>query len=366
MAEVRVCVISSLAKRHPASQNVIKILKALLREENVEVLSSGFLAGMVPKPLKLMAYLIDEALLSLKLLKILHRVSAIFILQEYHVIASLMTRLSGRKLVLLVGGSPFQASFHREKESRSLLSSLIYGSNLLITMICNELAHRIVVVTPSLVDSAELARHRGKVSLASVFPYISQGPNFDITKRHRERELMIGFVGRLERIKGVLNFVEAMPLILKSFPDLRILIIGDGPLRATIEEKIEAMGISGTVKILGKVPHERMPHHYNSLKLLVLPSYSEGLPLAMLEAMSCGTPALATAVGGIPDVIRDGETGFILRSNDPEHIAERVVELLSRPDLLEEVSERAYNWVRENLSAERALKSWRDILEKLS
>jgi len=65
--------------------------------------------------------------------------------------------------------------------------------------------------------------------------------------------------------------------------------------------------------------------------------------------MACGTLVLATPVGAIPDVIKDNETGFLLKSNDPEHIAERIIELLNKPDLLEKVSVNAYNYVREKL-----------------
>ncbi len=365
MIKNKVCVISSRAKQHPTSQNVIKILETLLTKEKVAFLSSGFLAGIAPRFLKLLAYLIDEIVLSLKLLKLLPKIDAVFILQEYHVLASFITRLSGRKLVLLVGGSPLQASFYREGESLSPLSSLIYGSNLLITIVCNWLTHRIVVVTSSLVDSSELTKYKEKVSIAPVFPYVSCRSSFDLSKEYKERELIIGFVGRLERIKGILNFVDAIPLISRHFRDIKVLIIGDGPLRGEIERRIEKHEISGVVELLGRVPHEDLSQYYNEFKLLVLPSYSEGVPLVILEAMSCGTPSLATEVGGIPDVIKEGETGFLLKSNDPEEIAERVIELLNRPKLLEEVSKRAYNWVKENLNMEMTLKSWQDILKQL-
>jgi glycosyltransferase involved in cell wall biosynthesis len=101
------------------------------------------------------------------------------------------------------------------------------------------------------------------------------------------------------------------------------------------------------------------------MKLLVLPSYTEGLPNIVLEAMACGTVVLATPVGAIPDIIKDGETGFLLKSNDPKHIAERILELLNKPELLDKVSINAYNYVRKNFSYEKTLDAWRKILSEL-
>jgi glycosyltransferase involved in cell wall biosynthesis len=81
--------------------------------------------------------------------------------------------------------------------------------------------------------------------------------------------------------------------------------------------------------------------------------------------MACGTPVLATPVGGIPDLVKEGETGFLLKSNNPEHMAERIIELLNKPEILEKVSINAYNYVRENFSFEKTLKSWRRIFSEL-
>ena len=81
--------------------------------------------------------------------------------------------------------------------------------------------------------------------------------------------------------------------------------------------------------------------------------------------MACGTPVLATPVGGVSYVVKEGETGFLLNSNDPKHIAERIVDLLNRPNLLESVSAKAYRYVRENFNPENTLEVWRRILMDL-
>jgi glycosyltransferase involved in cell wall biosynthesis len=143
------------------------------------------------------------------------------------------------------------------------------------------------------------------------------------------------------------------------------MVCGEGNLTTQIKKLVKTEGISDCVKIMGWIPHQDLPKYLNEMKILVLPSFTEGLPNIMLEAMACGTPVLATPVGAIPDVIKDGETGFLLRSNDPKHIAERIIELLNKPELLEKVSVNAYNFVRGNFSYEKTLESWRRIFSEL-
>jgi glycosyltransferase involved in cell wall biosynthesis len=115
----------------------------------------------------------------------------------------------------------------------------------------------------------------------------------------------------------------------------------------------------------GWIRHEKVVDYLNELKLFVLPSYSEGLPTIVLEAMACGTPVLATSVGAITDIINEGQTGFLLKSNNPEHIAERVIELSSKLGLLEKVSADAYKYVKKNFSYEKTLNTWQKVFHEL-
>jgi glycosyltransferase involved in cell wall biosynthesis len=164
--------------------------------------------------------------------------------------------------------------------------------------------------------------------------------------------------------KGVLNFVEAIPITVKQMKNVDFVLVGDGPLFSLVNKKIGVFS-GQQVKVLKWLPHHKLPLLLNKLRLLVLPSVTEGLPNVVLEAMACGTPVLATPVGAIPDIIKEGESGFLLKSNDPKHIAERIIELLNKPDLLEKVSVNAYNYVRENFSFEKTLDAWRKILSEL-
>jgi glycosyltransferase involved in cell wall biosynthesis len=114
----------------------------------------------------------------------------------------------------------------------------------------------------------------------------------------------------------------------------------------------------------GWISHDDLPGYLNQLRLLVLPSYTEGLPNIMLEAMACGTPVLATPVGAIPDVIRDGKTGFIMENNSPECIAENVARALASPDL-EEIAEAGRRFVEENFTFEKVVGKWKRLLQEI-
>ncbi|KUL00274.1 MAG: Glycosyl transferase, group 1, partial [Methanomicrobiales archaeon 53_19] len=174
----------------------------------------------------------------------------------------------------------------------------------------------------------------------------------------------IGYIGRLSGEKGVQHFAEALPAILGDRDDLRVLIGGDGQLKDSIVATLQEEGLTARVDLPGWIAHDDLPAYLNQLRLLVLPSYTEGLPNIMLEAMACGTPVLATPVGAIPDVIIDGKTGFIMENNSPECIAENVARALASPDL-EEIAEAGRRFVEENFSFESTVARWKEVLEEI-
>lgn len=225
------------------------------------------------------------------------------------------------------------------------------------------LSNSVILYSDNLVKEWQLEKHKHNISIAH--EHFLNLSTFRIEKQVNERDSIVGYVGRLSKEKGVLNFLQAIPMVLKRRDPIEFVIGGDGPLGSRIKEFVVQRNLSNKVKLTGWIPHEKLPSCLNELKLLVLPSFTEGLPNILLEAMACGTPVLATPVGAIPDVIRDGETGFYLKSNDPRHIANRIAELSSKPELLEKVSINAYRYVRDNFSYEKTLETWRKIFEEL-
>jgi glycosyltransferase involved in cell wall biosynthesis len=193
------------------------------------------------------------------------------------------------------------------------------------------LADQIDVESESVTHFLGLEEYAEKISINGA-RYIDRDLFFP-TKPFDERNNVIGYVGRLHESKGIMNFVRAIPLLIQRFKDLRFVIIGEGVLEERITDELERENASNYVTCTGWVPHEALPRYLNDLKILVLPSYSEGLPGVVQEAMSCGVPVLATKVGAIPDMITDGETGFILEDNSPEGIAESVSRIIDSQNL---------------------------------
>ena len=123
-------------------------------------------------------------------------------------------------------------------------------------------------------------------------------------------------------------------------------------------------GTYNKVKLTGWISHDELPNYFNEMRLLVLPSYTEGLPGIVLEAMACGTPVLVTPVGGVPDLIRDGGTGFIMEDNSPESIAKNVIRALKHPGL-DEISHSARKLIEQEYTYEVMVEKCRHALEEL-
>ena len=148
------------------------------------------------------------------------------------------------------------------------------------------------------------------------------------------------FVGRFSTNKGVSDLVAAMKTILKEMAGARLALVGYGPEEETIRRAISSRGLQAEVKLLGRVSRAEIPTYMASADLLVLPSIRvEGLGVVLLEALASGTAVVGTNVGGIPDIVRDGETGLLCRSQDPEDLAEKCLRMLRDAELRRRTTE---------------------------
>jgi glycosyltransferase involved in cell wall biosynthesis len=140
---------------------------------------------------------------------------------------------------------------------------------------------------------------------------------------------LVGVVARLQPEKGVANFLKAAARVARHFPEAHFVIAGDGPLRQELVALAEDLGLRDRVRFLGF--RSDASELMGSLDVLVVPSLTEGSPLVTLEAMAAGVPVVASAVGGIPDQIRDGKEGLLVAPGDTGAMAEAIAALLRDP-----------------------------------
>ena len=148
------------------------------------------------------------------------------------------------------------------------------------------------------------------------------------------------FLSRFVREKGLFELVEAFARISKEYPDARMVMAGDGPVYEELEQTILEVGLSDVVELPGYIRGEDKAVVLNDADIFVLPTYyGEGCPVSMLEAMAAGLAIVSTPVGGIPDILHDGQNGVLLASAAPDLIYEALHSLLSSPELLTKIGE---------------------------
>lgn len=161
---------------------------------------------------------------------------------------------------------------------------------------------------------------------------------------------VVGNIAHFADHKGQRYLVEAAPRILKARPEARLLIVGEGALRAPLMERARELGVADRVLFPGF--REDVPALLALFDVFVMPSHLEGLGTIVLDALASGTPVVAAAAGGIPEVIEDGRTGLLVAPRDPAALAEGVLALLADPARAAALAEEGRRRVRERFSVE--------------
>jgi len=162
---------------------------------------------------------------------------------------------------------------------------------------------------------------------------------------------ILGVIGRLDPIKGHCYLLEAMVGVVKMFPKAKCLVVGAGPCKEELEQKAHYLGISNNILFLGF--RKDIRELLSIFDVFILPSISEGLPNAILEAMACEIPVIATAVGGIPEVISHRITGMLAPPKNSTELSSAILELLSNYKLKETIIKNAKAKIIESFSLEK-------------
>lgn len=312
---------------------------------------------------KVLRQLMAQLTISWHLLKISQQIGLIFLGISTHslIIPMILAKLRRKKTILLIG-SERSKTLTRAFGMKGFIPSQIYK---IVEDLSYSLCHTIVVNSTELLNQPELIKHRNKAFPLSCPIRFIDTNLFKMSKPLKQRAKRIGFIGRLSEEKGVVNLIKAIPLVLDRQGELEFTIIGDGPQYKDIMEMVEEGNLSSVVKFTGWVSHAELPKHMNEMQLLIIPSLTEGLPTIALEAMACGTPVLATSVGGVPEIIRDGKTGFIMEDNSPQTIAQGIIRVLSYPNL-DEVVRNAHTLIEKEYTHEAITERFRKLIASLT
>ncbi len=172
----------------------------------------------------------------------------------------------------------------------------------------------------------------------------------------------VGIAARMYAVKGVEVFLGAAKLLAPLHPDTVFLVLGDGDMMPQCKEFVETNNLSGQVKLLGQIQGEELMNgYYRFVDVNTLTSYSESFPYALLEGARCKCATVATAVGGIPEMIKDGETGYLVPSGDCVALADRIGTLLDDDNLRRNMGNNFYEDAKARFSVESMAATHIDI-----
>ncbi|MGQ9880692.1 MAG: glycosyltransferase family 4 protein [Armatimonadota bacterium] len=172
--------------------------------------------------------------------------------------------------------------------------------------------------------------------------------------------VLIAGVGRLSPEKGYRYLVEAFTQVVHEHPHTRLILAGDGIERQRLQGLVHQLKLTDKVVMLGEIPNGAQL--ISSARLLVNPSLTEGIPNVILEAFAYKTPVVATAVGGVPELVKDGETGWLVPPRDPRALAQAIREALSNPEEAQRRAENAYRHLLANFTVEKQVERWEQAL----
>jgi len=242
-------------------------------------------------------------------------------------------------LLFKLTGVPYIATVQRLENDKGFLRKLVYknakiciAASLAIKRRFEEIGVKNIKIIPNGINlkrfqNLDRKMNRKKLGLKDEFTIIT--------------------VARLEKVKGIKYLIKALALLNDKY---KLLIIGNGSERKNLENLTEKLNLQDRVRFLGEILKEEIPKYLSAADCFVLPSLSEGFGIVILEAMAVNIPVIATKIGGVLDIIKDGETGVLVDPKNPEQISKALFKLCSQPEFSKQLIEQAfsnlskYNW----------------------
>ncbi|MHA1965602.1 MAG: N-acetyl-alpha-D-glucosaminyl L-malate synthase BshA [Candidatus Thorarchaeota archaeon] len=218
---------------------------------------------------------------------------------------------------------------------------------------------REIHVIPNFIDASKMS-HLNGVRLYVESGCVGLRKEDEAVELHPEEKILL-HASNFRKVKRVVELVETMRIVVDHFPETRLIIAGDGPTRIEVERKIEALDLCDNVHLLGV--KSNMQEIMCSADMFLLNSTLEGMPLVLLEAMSCSLPVVTTPAGGIPELVRPGKDGAVTKGFEQEEYAEVIIELLENDEKLKKLGQAGRKRVEESFSAGRVVDMYEKVFE---
>lgn len=255
---------------------------------------------------------------------------------------------------LASGRRPVIVTYHSDLEKDGLIGkALCRIESALLTKPTLAAADAVIATSDDYVKNSRVLT---KIETKTVIS--APGVDVNVFRRPTAPQVVAGrliFVAQLDRThrhKGLDQLLEAFPLAKQAVPDLSLVVVGRGNDQERYAVKAAALGIGDCVDFMGFVPDDALAELYSSACAVVLPSQNatEGFGMVLLEAAACGTPAVATHVGGIPAAVVDGETGLLVPPGHPDSLSAALVRIVQDFELRDRLSRNAYKRATETFT----------------
>jgi glycosyltransferase involved in cell wall biosynthesis len=307
----------------------------------------------------------------LRLRNVVRVAKSVVVMGTLNLPAIMVAQLNGKKTYVFAGGFAYltQKAQSMNYKGRDILKFISANITYLIEALVILLTNYIIIESKSIRNYIPLYRILQRILRNKIIDY---GALFIDTQHFKpyipidKREEIVGYIGSLEHHRAVLELVLAFKIVARLRTKTSFLIIGSGTPFDRIKEIIEKDQIlKNRTTLLKYVPHKDIPYYMNQIKVFVFLTRSEGLPNTILEALASGCIVLTTNAGGIPDIIKNCGTGFLLQGElEPKNIAKHIIAILGMPkEKLLEMHKATYKHIHRHFNLDATLYQWKRILK---
>jgi glycosyltransferase involved in cell wall biosynthesis len=266
-------------------------------------------------------------------------------------VGSILKKILKKELIVEIHGDWEEGTFLSKKRKFEILGRKLVP---ILAKVNLKNADKIRGISNYLIEKAKKIAPTKKYFLFPTFTDI----DIFLSEKETKFDNFILFVGALEKVKGVEYLIDAFYKISKEFPEFKLVIVGDGSEKKNYELRITNYELTNRVEFKGRLSLEETKNIMRNCYCLVLPSLSEGLGRVLMEAMALGKPVIGSNVGGIPDLIKNGENGFLFEPKNSNQLTEKLRILLRDKNLAIEMGKRGREFIKENFSNEKYIENY--------